>query len=561
MGYLLLWVEGLAASILLVALITACSARLEKRWAQILWPTLAGLFVLGKAVAFSVVAFWLAAFLVAPDWRAYFLSLAVFIAAGTALVLRLGLRRSDKDAPVPQGRAWPRGRLALGLAVAAILNIMTYNNIDSAMNLKLASMRTEAGALALSASPPRVPDRDNAALIYEEAFRAMPEHDELPKRLQKVMAAGSAKRDKSFYDDPSVAQYLKLHEPALWLLRRAATMSDCYFEHNYGRPSFEMLLPEVQHLRQGARLLVLEARYRAAKGDMQGALEDAVAVGRLGDHINQQPILISHMLAVACHGMQTQCLESVLAFGSPAGEDLALWSGRPTLSNSVALTRALRMEEALGLRMMSKVLSEDSARTLSQLSGGGDDSNRWFLGLMQSPWRVFMLPGDMASYPETMRKAQRLAAQPYFKCRRQWEFLEPRMQGKRTGIMTGMLIPALGHVARSSARMEAKNRLADLAVGVTKYKLKHAKYPAKLADLVPGFLPAVPIDPLGGKPLRMVAADGGLVLYSVGPDGDDDGGAEWDSTKGYGGSDFVSGDGDYTFCLGQAYQVRRLKAK
>jgi hypothetical protein len=46
----------------------------------------------------------------------------------------------------------------------------------------------------------------------------------------------------------------------------------------------------------------------------------------------------------------------------------------------------------------------------------------------------------------------------------------------------------------------------------------------------------------------MLGADGGLVLYSVGPDGKDDGGKEFDKDTKL---------GDITFCLGDAYKARR----
>ena len=53
---------------------------------------------------------------------------------------------------------------------------------------------------------------------------------------------------------------------------------------------------------------------------------------------------------------------------------------------------------------------------------------------------------------------------------------------------------------------------------------------------------------------RMVGEGDGLVLYSVGEDGDDDGG----DGKGL----WMSGsppDGDVIFCLGDAYRERRLR--
>jgi hypothetical protein len=43
-------------------------------------------------------------------------------------------------------------------------------------------------------------------------------------------------------------------------------------------------------------------------------------------------------------------------------------------------------------------------------------------------------------------------------------------------------------------------------------------------DLVPRYLSEVPNDPFDGKPLRLKHTEDGLVIYSVGLDGDDNGG-------------------------------------
>jgi hypothetical protein len=45
---------------------------------------------------------------------------------------------------------------------------------------------------------------------------------------------------------------------------------------------------------------------------------------------------------------------------------------------------------------------------------------------------------------------------------------------------------------------------------------------------VPKYLDEVPADPFDGNPLRMSAKDGGVLIYSIGPDGKDDGGAPLD---------------------------------
>lgn len=76
--------------------------------------------------------------------------------------------------------------------------------------------------------------------------------------------------------------------------------------------------------------------------------------------------------------------------------------------------------------------------------------------------------------------------------------------------------------------------IADLAVRA--YQLKYGKLPESLDAVVPEFVPAVPRDPFGSGPMRYRKLEKGYILYSVGPDGDDDSG-RWLSDSNW--------DGDY----------------
>ena len=69
------------------------------------------------------------------------------------------------------------------------------------------------------------------------------------------------------------------------------------------------------------------------------------------------------------------------------------------------------------------------------------------------------------------------------------------------------------------------DRTSRVAVAVERYRRAHGDaLPASLNDLVPQYLDAIPQDPLSGQPLRYRVAEDAYVVYSVGPDGKDDGG-------------------------------------
>ena len=70
----------------------------------------------------------------------------------------------------------------------------------------------------------------------------------------------------------------------------------------------------------------------------------------------------------------------------------------------------------------------------------------------------------------------------------------------------------------------ARMRSAAVALACEHYRVAHGKWPDRLEELVPAFLQKVPTDPYDGQPIRFRRLSDGMVIYSVGPDGRDNGG-------------------------------------
>lgn len=87
------------------------------------------------------------------------------------------------------------------------------------------------------------------------------------------------------------------------------------------------------------------------------------------------------------------------------------------------------------------------------------------------------------------------------------------------------ITPGYVYFQREATRWTAVNQLlrADLAIRV--YRSEHGQLPDDWPELVPNYLATVPQDPYSAKPLVYRRADdGGFVIYSVGFDGQDNGG-------------------------------------
>jgi hypothetical protein len=61
-------------------------------------------------------------------------------------------------------------------------------------------------------------------------------------------------------------------------------------------------------------------------------------------------------------------------------------------------------------------------------------------------------------------------------------------------------------------------------MAVERYRLARGHWPESLSELVPEHLKSIPRDPFDGAELRYLDFAEGVIIYSVGPDGVDNGG-------------------------------------
>jgi hypothetical protein len=87
-----------------------------------------------------------------------------------------------------------------------------------------------------------------------------------------------------------------------------------------------------------------------------------------------------------------------------------------------------------------------------------------------------------------------------------------------------LLMSAYSAFFRTEEDHRIEWQLVDVALAIAAYRVEQQKLPAKLSDLVPKYLAAVPKDAYRDGPLVYKVNGKKFVLYSVGADGKDDGG-------------------------------------
>ena len=296
-----------------------------------------------------------------------------------------------------------------------------------------------------------------------------------------------------------------------------------------------MLLPDTQSVRAAARLLALEAHVRAHRGDAHGAAESILAMLSAGESLRQEPIIVSQLVHIAVQGMASGTAEKLVS-GAPFAEaDLARLQARfQGLNNDEGMLRALMGERAMGVQAIRN--------PASAFGGGGP------------PGPVAALvAGDHAVqlYLDWMDQVIAAARQPLPGRLDQVAAVEAGIRESLGGAspitrlrstMPALLLPALQAAMAAGARGNATAQVTAAGIAAQRFRLKHGKLPARLEDLVPGFLPAVPMDPFDGRPLRWVVKGDELVVYSIGRNRIDEGGTR----------PAEGAEGDVVFVLGKA---------
>ncbi len=299
--------------------------------------------------------------------------------------------------------------------------------------------------------------------------------------------------------EAAVAVYLKQQEALLVLLHQAAREdAAARFPIDFSKGS-QTLLPHLTSLRQAARTLMLEASWKAYHGDAAGAAESLHAIFCLTAALEQEPFVVSQLVRLAI-------------FGSARGE-LRRWLPRIEFSEAdlvrfqVDLRRG-HYEVALQRGLLGeRVIGKDSfqAIPLGRFSHAED-----YAVYLQSIARLHDSLGH--PWPRPLLEAEQIKA----------DLTSPGSNPMKH-TLTLLALTGLRANIESAARETALNAAADAAVAAERFRRREGRLPERLEELLPEYLPRLPLDPYTGNVQRMARSEEGIIIYSIGVDGVDNG--------------------------------------
>ncbi|MHC4788789.1 MAG: hypothetical protein ACYS8K_06230, partial [Planctomycetota bacterium] len=348
-----------------------------------------------------------------------------------------------------------------------------------------------------------VPHEENAALVLLEVFNHLDEafgaqlfgYPEAPLGTRHSEPVRGLARE-----------HLARNARALELIHRAAGMPAAVYPLDPAAGPFDARMDERRFLRSAARLCVLEAAVRAEEGRGGDAVQ-ALSAGLALANLREQPmLLIEALVRMAIDAVCQAGLEQLLGLCELPAERLS----------------ALREE----------IAREDRRLTLEGAMWSERATAHWMFneGYLR-PYQSIPIWSSMDIYYcyDLLAEAAGLARLPLRRRLRAARELGREAEERASSFpgrysLANMLTPAIALAFREEVGVHVRLRVADAALAVEQWRVRHGEWPDSLGQLVPEVLEAVPQDPFAEGEIRYVRTPDGALLYSVGPDGRDNGG-------------------------------------
>lgn len=432
-------------------------------------------------------------------------------------------------------RWWIFGILgALALAIG-ILRLIPQPAADA----RLAGLRSEGyptSLAELAASVSNVPEADNisGAVMAATSVLRQAQNKKTPLVNGSVV---EVERGKPWSQEMLLAsrEFMAANTqafsqiPAIVKLRHG----DNHLNYSTGSQIIVLHLSQYKSLIQA---LAAKAGLAAEENRPRDAVQDILGMVAVARGLDDEPLAISQLVRIGLEAITCRAVERLVNRVTVSEIDLAeLQAALEASERPTRLARALAGELCLGLDMFGQKPSQLAAAASMGAPNSGPSSETLAFALYTA---AGLLNVDRAAYIRVMADFIDIARmnpwerrEPLAKWKR--DISELRSHWYRMRVLTGMLAPSLANIPTLDAGVLAQVRCAATGLAVERYRHQHnGNPPALLSDLVPALLSGIPADPVDGRPLRYERRGQGYVVYSLGPDGDDDHGRERVRTQG-----------------------------
>lgn len=242
-------------------------------------------------------------------------------------------------------------------------------------------------------------------------------------------------------------------------------------------------------LRGIARAYLARAAVQAAAGDRAAAAQSDLDAYALGNVIPRGGVLVHLLVGLACQSLATRDLSARVYTLARQDATAALERLRALDAQRVPYSQALAAERVCGLHQLLQTMRPPVASPADA---------KLFL---ERNWQPLNETYDQALAQAQRPWPQRGKLQPH------------------GSVYDESLLPWCESCFARFTQSQTETQLLVARLALWLYYCDHDRFPHKLEDLIPTYLPAVPHDFFGDRPLRYQVSPKGCRLWSVAEDG------------------------------------------
>lgn len=415
-------------------------------------------------------------------------------------------------------------RIATVLLVLLVVVWSIWNfSASRSLRNEIAKIRAAGQPLTfadLSASLPKVDRAHDAGPFYSAALAPIDraDGDELYK-LGKTLDTLIDERTTPPAEFIATAEgLLEYNNSALEMLDRASAKPGCSYQIGIEHGS-SFYVSRATSAKGFALIVSLRTGFLALQGQSDQAVDSAISSLRMLRIFDRQPILICHLVKMACLSLVTDDILAILEFSQPSEQALAdLEDAMLQAEQSLDLKRVALAERVYTIATLRNVFSHKQALEM-ELLFQPPILEQWPSNIVTQPllrtWasKVLRMHSQLIEaadndFPQLLDAIKALDNQDA----PTWNFL------------ANILMSSMEPVTVMHGRSLAQIRSARLAIIIERYRRAHGQLPKSLADLPTPDSQQLPLDPFTGQNLIYRSTDSGYTVYSLGQDRQDNGG-------------------------------------
>ncbi len=444
-----------------------------------------------------------------------------------------------RPAPLPARRRRWRKPVLIGLGMFLLvggtaLGIWLY--LTGEADARLREAIAEADRLdpgwrleELEARRATVRDEENSAPLIMRIAKQMPQDWGADQRFWALFEDDDPEPQLNTEQIKALREELGRAAAALAEARKLKDFPKGRFPITYAADGISTNLPHIRQPRQVATMLEGQAELLSQEGAADAAVEACQAMLNCGRSLGDEPTSLTQLVRIAVRTMSCRSIERTLAHGEPSVPSLLRLQQLLELEEPEPLVLyGARGDRASLDRMMAAIQRGECSIKEIQLGikmatikpGMTPDALVLAEDLVNSPLGLKHQRAGMLRYMNRVVEALKVPNPGQMKRLRALEAELPTQP-----VLVKLFIPAVSAVAEAEQRNRALLQCSIVALAAERYRRERGNWPAAPSQLTAkGYLKRWPEDPYDGAPVRWKRLKDGVVIYTLGPDGADNGG-------------------------------------